>query len=151
MNVSRTAAIVLLVTLLIGMVLGVLGVGAASRYLVRPDPPLFRPPAPAGGFQEHMIRTIEPSDSVQEAKIRVIVERAADRNRALIQHLNGALKASVDSMRAELAPMLTTDQRERLERTASSLPPVRTPDGPGARCGGRGGPPDAPPDRPPPM
>lgn len=152
MNVSRTAALVLLVTLLTGMVIGVLGVGALSRYLMRFEPPRYRPPAPAGAFQEHMLRVIEPRDSVQEAKVRVVLERTADRNRTLIQNLNVSLKASVDSMRAEVAPLLTADQRERLERATDRLPPVREPGGPPPRGPGRGGPPpDAGPDRPPPL
>ena len=150
MTVSRTTAVVLLATLIIGMVLGVLGVGAAGRYVMRPDPPSSRPPAPAG-FQEHMIRVIEPTDRMQEARVRVVVERAADRNRAMIQDLNVHLRASVDSMRAELAPLLTGDQRERLAQATSRLPPVRGPGTPGGRGPGRGGPPPGPaPDRPPP-
>ena len=151
MNVSRTAAVALLATLITGMVIGVLGVGALGRHLMRLDPPRYRPPAPAGAFQEHMLRVIEPKDSIQEAKVRVVLERAADRNRALIQRLNVSLRASVDSMRTEIAPLLTADQRERLERATNRLPPVREPGGPGPRGPGMGGPPpDAPPDRPPP-
>lgn len=154
MTISRNAALAalaLFATLVIGIVLGVLGVGAATRYVMRIDPVRYRTPAPAGAFQEHMLRVIEPSDSIQEAKVRVVVERAGDRNRALLRELNVALKASVDTMRTELAPMLTADQRERLERTANRLPPVREPGPPPNRRPVRvGPPPDGPPDRPPP-
>ena len=155
MTISRNtalAALALCATLVIGMVLGVLGLGAATRYLMRFDPNQFpRVPAPAGAFQQHMLRMIEPTDSAQEVKVRVVVERAADRNRALIQALNVALKGSVDTMRTELAPLLTKDQRERLERAASRLPPIREPGPPAARGPIRvGPPPDGPPDRPPP-
>lgn len=149
---AALAALALVATLVIGMVLGVLGLGAATRYVTRPDQNRLPPvPAAAGGFQQHMLRVIEPSDSTQEGKVRVVVERAANRNRALIQALNVALKASVDTMRTELAPLLTTDQRERLDRAATRLPPIREPGRPAARGLIRlGPPPDGPPDRPPP-
>ncbi|CAN5882264.1 hypothetical protein BH11GEM2_BH11GEM2_28870 [soil metagenome] len=94
---------------------------------------------------------IEPSDSVQEARVRAIVERTAAHNRTMIQALNQSLRASVDSMRVELAPLLSATQRDRLDRAVQQLPPVRGPGAPGGRSPGRGGPPpDSPPDRPPP-
>ena len=144
----------LLATLVIGVALGALGAGAIRPRLERggPPPPRAGGPSPDGGLTEHVMRVIEPSDSAQATKVRAVVERTAARNRELIQELNGSLKASIDSMRAELAPMLTTDQRERLARAVRQLPAVRGPGAPGGR-GPRGGgpPPDGPPpDRPPP-
>ncbi|CAN5459094.1 hypothetical protein BH09GEM1_BH09GEM1_33870 [soil metagenome] len=141
MNVSRTAALLLLATLVVGIALGALGAGALRPRLERgpPPPPPEAGPRGSGGFAEHMMSVIEPTDSAQASAVRAVVERAAARNRRIIQDLNGSLKASVDSMRAKLAPMLTPDQRDRLERAVRQLPAVRGPGGPGSR--GRGGPP----------
>ena len=134
----------LIATLAIGAVLGVLGAGAMRPHL-EGRPPREGPPGPPGprgqgrpgGFAEHMQQVIEPRGPDQAAAVRAVVERTAARNRALIEQLNGSLRASVESMRAELGPLLDADQRERLERATNQLPPVG---GPGAP-GGRGGPP----------
>jgi hypothetical protein len=151
-NVSRSAALLLLATLIVGAALGVLGAGALRPRLERRNPPPPRQGGPpAGGFAEHMMSVIEPSDSVQEARVRAIVERTAAHNRTMIQALNQSLRASVDSMRVELAPLLSATQRGRLDRAVQQLPPVRGPGAPGGRSPGRGDrPPDSPPDRSPP-
>ena len=137
----------LIATLAIGVVLGILGAGA-MRPRLEGRRPREGPPGPQGpqgprgqgrpgGFAEHMQQVIEPRGPEQAAAVRVVVERTAARNRALIEHLNGSLRASVDSMRAELGPLLDADQRDRLERATNQLPPVG---GPGAPRG-RGRPP----------
>ncbi|MEO8624413.1 MAG: hypothetical protein ABI625_25250 [bacterium] len=144
MNVTRSAALLLLATLAIGIVLGTLGAGALRPRLETPPPlpgqPGARGPGRPGGFAEHMQDVIAPRDSVQAELVRAIVERTAARNRAIIEELNQTLRASVDSMRGELAPILTADQRDRLERATNQLPPIRGPGAPGRR-GGPGGPP----------
>lgn len=152
MNVSRSAGLLLAATLIIGVAMGALGAGAIRPRLERrPPPPPREGGPPGGGFAEHMMRVIEPTDSVQASKVRAVVERTASHNRAIIQDLNASLRASVDSMRAELSPMLTADQRERLGQAVSQLPPVRGPGAPRGEGTGRGGPPpDGPQDRPPP-
>jgi hypothetical protein len=152
MNVSRSAGLLLLATLAVGVALGALGAGALRPRLERINPPPPRQGGPpAGGFAEHIMSVIDPSDSAQESKVRAVVERTAARNRSSIEGLNQSLRASVDSMRVELTPMLTADQRERLDRAVRALPPVRGPGGAGPRGPGRGGPPPGrSPDRPPP-
>ena len=142
MNVSRTAALLLLGTLVVGVALGALGAGALRPRLEtrRPPPRGDDRGRGTGGFAAHMLEVIAPRDSTQGARVRVIVERAATRNRAHIEDLNHSLRASVDSMRAELAPFLSSDQRDRLERATNQLPPVRGPGPPGPReDGGRRG------------
>ena len=157
MNVTRSAAILLAVTLLLGVLLGVLGAGALRPRLERagPRPRGALPPrGEPGGFAAHMEEVIAPRDSAQRAAVRVVIERTAARNRVLIEQLNGTLRASVESMRVELAPLLSEDQRQRLERAAARLPAVRGPGGAGPRGRPRDGPPrrDGPPpgDAPPP-
>jgi hypothetical protein len=152
-NVSRSAGLLLLATLAVGVALGALGAGALRPRLERINPPPPRQGGPpAGGFAEHIMSVIDPSDSAQESKVRAVVERTAARNRSSIEGLNQSLRASVDSMRVELTPMLTADQRERLDRAVHALPPVRGPGAAGPRGPGRGGPPPGrSPDRPPPL
>ena len=141
MNVSRSAALLLLATLATGILLGALGAGAL-RPRLEGRPPFAGPPGSLGargqgrqngrgGFAAHMEEVIAPRDSAQSAAVRVVVERIAARNRALIEQLNGSLRASVDSMRSELAPILDAGQRDRLERATNRLPPVRGPGPPG--------------------
>jgi len=146
MNVTRSAALLLAATLVLGVLLGVLGAGALRLRFERGRPPMG-PPNPEregrpGAFAEHMEAVIAPTDSAQRSALRLVIERTAARNRMLIEQLNRTLRASVDSMRVELAPMLREDQRERLEQAVARLPAVRGPGGAGRR-----GPPG---ERPPP-
>lgn len=149
MTVTRSAAVLLAVTLLLGVLLGVLGAGALRPRLEGAGPPPIGPRPPRGGlggFAAHMEEVIAPRDSVQRIAVRVVIERTAARNRMLIEQLNRTLRASVDSMRVELAPVLDEDQRERLERAAARLPAVRGPGGAGPRGQPGDGPPrDGPP------
>jgi hypothetical protein len=138
MNVTRSAALLLAATLVIGMVLGVLGAGALRPRFERAGPPWMGAPNPGvrgrpGGFTEHMEEVIAPRDSAQRVVVRGVIDRTAARNRSLIEQLNRTLRASVDSMRGELAPLLSEDQRQRLERAVVRLPAVRGPGGPGPR------------------
>lgn len=136
MNVTRSAALLLAVTLVLGVLLGVLGAGALRPRLERAGPPPMGPPPPRGrpgGFAEHMEEVIAPRDSAQRLAVRVVIERTAARNRSLIEQLNRTLRASVDSMRIELGPVLSDDQRERLGQAVARLPAVGGPGGAGPR------------------
>ena len=139
MNVATKSAILLAATLAFGVVLGLVGAGALER--ARNGPP-GGGPRPAG-FANHMEEVIQPKDSTQAAQIRAIIARAAERNRTLISNANAALRQSVDSMQAELMPLLDEAQGDRLDRATHALPPIGLP-GRGGR-GGRGGPPPGPP------
>ena len=139
MNVATKSAILLAATLAFGVVLGLVGAGALERARNGPPPGGPRPP----GFANHMEEAIQPRDSSQAAQIRPIIARAAERNRAMISNANVALRQSVDSMKAELLPLLDDAQRDRLDRATRALPPIGLPGGRGGR--GRGGPPEGPP------
>ena len=142
MNVTRSAAMLLAVTLLLGVLLGVLGAGALRPRLERAGPPPMGPPRGGpGGFAAHMEEVIAPRDSAQRIAVQAVIARTAARNRLLIAQLNHTLRTSVDSMRVELAPVLDEEQRERLERAVARLPAVRGPGG----AGPRGQPGDGPP------
>lgn len=148
MNVTRSAALLLAATLVLGVILGVLGAGALRPRFERGGPPWMEPAHPGvrgrpGGFAEHMEEVIAPRDSAQRVVVRSVIARTAARNKSLIEQLNRTLRASVDSMRVELAPALGEDQRTRLERAVARLPAVRGPGSP--RPHGHGPPGDGPP------
>ena len=138
MNVTRSAALLLAATLVIGVLLGVLGAGALRPRFERAGPPWMEAPKSGvrgrpGGFAEHMEEVIAPRDSAQRVVVRSVIDRTAARNHSLIEQLNRTLRASVDSMRGELAPVLSEDQRQRLEQAVARLPAVRGPGGAGPR------------------
>lgn len=150
------AAIMLLSTLLLGIALGALGAGALSRQRNEQVQQLRRPL----GFVAHMEEVIQPRDSTQRAKVDSVLALTAARNDSILQGANTQLRSALDSMRAHLDPMLSADQRSRLEKTAQLAPPLRPagegrgppPDGRGPPPDGRGPPPDGrgpPGDRPP--
>jgi len=133
------AAIMLLITLLLGIALG--GVGALSRQRNERVQQLRRPP----GFVAHMEEVIQPRDSTQRAKVDSVLALTAARNDSILQGANTQLRNALDSMRAQLDPLLSVDQRSRLEKTAQLAPPLRPAgEGRGDRPPpeGRGPPPD---------
>ena len=129
------AAVMLLITLLLGVALGALGVSALSRHRADEVQQLRRPP----GFVAHMEEVIAPRDSVQRAKIKPILAATAARNEAILQQVNEQLHTALDSMRAQIDPLLDAAQRDRLERASKLAPPIRAG---GQGRDGRGPPPD---------
>lgn len=142
MSPSVRAWLLLGVTLLLGVCLGVLGGGALQERRMARVNDIRRP----GGFVEHVQRVIQPTSDSQWAKIRPLVEAAAMRNANMRRIHDSAMRAALDSLRAELNPILDERQRERLARFV--------PGRPGGPPGGRGVSEDGPPrprgDRPPP-
>lgn len=151
-QIDIKAAVMLFVTLLLGVALGALGVGALSRERNAEVQQLRRPP----GFVAHMEGVIQPRDSAQRAQVEPILAAAASRNDSILHSTNEQLRAALDSMRLRLAPMLDAPQRARLEQAARLAPQMQAPGGGGDRGDrpppregapppGRGPPPDGPP------
>lgn len=138
MNANMKSLVLLAATLVVGFSLGLF----ADATLVRGRRAQLRELRLPPGFVAHMNDIIDPHSSAQRDSIQPIIRATADRNEQIIRTANDRLRASMDSMRLALAPMLDTDQRARLDREAGRQP---NPFGPGP--GGRGGP---PPDGPPP-
>jgi len=160
MQIDTKAAVMLFVTLVLGIALGALGVGALSRQRNEQVQQLRHAP----GFVAHMEEVIQPRDSAQREKLEPILAATAARNDTILRGTNEQLRAALDSMRAKLAPVLDAPQRERLDQAAKLAPPIRPAgegrgeqgpprgEGPppkGGREGRRGPPPDGrgpPPD-----
>ena len=157
MKVETKSAVILLITLALGGAVGMLGQGAWQRARQQQVGALRRP----AGFVAHMESIIKPTAEQQQAVHRIL-EVIGMNNQRIIDSARTALRAELDSMQQQLAPVLTAEQHDRLA-TMSRLPdPFRPPpprdggrqdggprDGPGPPRDGppRGGP---PPDGPPP-
>ena len=122
----RTKSIALLVaTLLLGIVLGaVLNAWWAHERFER-----IRRLRTAGGFEQMVLRTVEPQSPEQREEIEQVVMGAAERLDSLRARHWGELRSVIDSMRVELEPVLTDEQmqalsdRIRMHRRRSGPPP----------------------------
>lgn len=141
MSPSVRAWLLLGVTLLLGICIGVLGGGALQERRLARVNDIRRP----GGFVEHVQDVIRPTSDSQWAKIRPIVESAAMRNAGMRHMHDSAMRVTLDSLRAELNPMLDERQRERLARFVPGRPGGPPPRG---DRNDRRGPPDGRPPRP---
>lgn len=146
MSVGAKSAVLLAVTLALGVLIGLAGAGSLERQRRGQLGGLGRPL----GFAAHMEEVISPRDGAQGDRVRPIIARAAERNQRLIREANESLRRSIDSMKTELDPLLDESQRRHLDDATRGFPGLG-PMGRGGR-GGRGGPPSfgPPPDRPPP-
>ncbi len=148
MSPSTRAWLLLVVTLLLGIVLGVLGGGALQERRRATLEDIRRP----GGFAEHLRDVIRPTSDSQWNAIRPLIEANARRNQEMRRAQDDAMRATLDSLKAALMPMLDAAQRERLARFVPRRPgggPPGSrggrPDGPrGPREGPDGGPPGGP-------
>ncbi len=104
--------VLLIVTLCLGIAIGVLGSGALQDRRMRRVNDMRRP----GGFVEHVQRVIRPTSDSQWKAIRPLIEAASQANAERRRAHDGATRASLDSLRAQLNPLLDEAQRERLAR-----------------------------------
>ncbi len=112
MNLQVKPALIIIGTLLIGIVLGALMARtlADSRYrridnMIRPDMLSIR-----------LIKIIEPLEADQREAVTAIVEETASKVRNLTRETRFEMHAVMDSMFAELQPLLTDRQKARLEK-----------------------------------
>ena len=108
---TRSAAI-LIVTLVIGMVLGALGFSAYQRHRFRDALSLARPAHFTAGIR----RAIPPIEETRRAEIAAVLRRIDERMRANRIARNRERRAQLDSVKSALEPLLTEDQRRRLRR-----------------------------------
>jgi hypothetical protein len=135
MIIDFRAALMLLVTLVLGVALGALGVGALSRQRQQEVRDLHRP----DGFVSRMEDAIGPRDSAQRLQIHGVIAATAATNDSIVRAANDQLRHALDSMRIRLTPMLDDGQRRRLDHAANIAPPMRAFPGDGR---GDGPPPD---------
>ncbi len=145
MSNSVRAWLLLVVTLLLGIAIGVLSGGALQERRQARVNDLRRP----GGFTEHVQEVIQPTSDAQWARIRPIVEATALQNAGMRRMHDSAMRATLDSMKAHVSPLLDERQRERLARFVPARPPRRRgeDDGPPPPRDGPPPPRDDPPPR----
>lgn len=138
MSNSVRAWLLLVVTLCLGIAIGVLGAGAMQGRRALRVSDMRRP----GGFIENVQEVIQPVSDSQWNLIRPIVEATAQENASRRRMHDSTMRSSLESLKAQLAPLLNDAQRDRLARFA---PPRRDgpPDGPRRRRPPRDG--DGPP------
>ena len=112
MSSSRRSAAILIATLVIGMVLGALGYGAFQRHRFRDALSLARPAHFTAGIR----RAIAPIEETRRPEITAVLQRIDERMRATRIARNQERRGQLDSVRAALEPLLTEDQRRRLDR-----------------------------------
>jgi hypothetical protein len=131
MTAGLKSMALLAITLIVGFSLGLFADATLVRGRRDRIDGLRRPP----GFVAHLESVIAPHSSAQADSIRPILEKGVQRNQEIVRGTRDRLKVAMDSMQAQLAPLLDADQRSRLAREIEHMPdPFR-----GGR--GRGGPP----------
>lgn len=109
----RTKSIALLVaTLLLGIVLG----AVLNAWWARERFERLRRLRTPGGFEQIVTRSLEPTSPEQRQEIEIVVGRTAQRLDSLRARHWRAVRATVDSMRIDLEPILTDEQQEVLTR-----------------------------------
>lgn len=131
MKIEWKAALILLLTLILGGVLGAVTRTAIATRRAEEIGGVRRP----AGFVNHMRDVIQPRDSAQLATVLPALEYTAARNDTIIREARERLRVELDSMRARIAGSLDAEQNRRLEEVGR----LGDPFGPGGR-GGPGGP-----------
>ena len=125
MSNSVRAWLLLVVTLCLGIAIGLLSAGALQERRTARVNNIRRP----GGFVEHVRDVIRPTSDSQWNAIRPLVEATSLQNIDRQRTHDSTIRAALDSLRSRLDPLLDDRQRERLARFVP------------ARPGGAGGPP----------
>lgn len=111
MNARTRSTVILVGTLILGMLLGAL---LTNLYFERRVGRMK-----ALRTEEGFIRTYEdvirPDEGPQKEKVREILRRSAPRFQRTFEEHRSEFRRMVDSLHAELNPLLTPDQRGRLE------------------------------------
>ncbi len=132
---DRTKSVLLIVaTLVIGMVLGSLVTGAIANRR------LDNLAEARGRISAFFLDAVEPESEEQAAAIREVLDAAAPRFKEIFESTRGEMMRLSDSVMAELDPILTDEQKKRLqERMHFRL--RRPPFGRDGKPGFRDGPP----------
>lgn len=115
MNTKSKSAALLIVTLLLGILLG--AIGSSTLHNQRLEE--LRSLRSKGGFMSSVEEVIAPKDENQRAQIRAVLERSQASLEQVSQDCRHRFKERADSMHAALAPLLSEQQVQRLEEWMS--------------------------------
>lgn len=110
MTTRTKSALLLFVTLVVGMLLGVLGASALQNRRAEK----IRDTRERGGMVRLMETVIQPVDEAQRAQLRAALEKSEDRFNVARRNCREILGAQRDSLLADLDLLLNPDQRERV-------------------------------------
>ncbi|MGQ9604127.1 MAG: hypothetical protein ACUVUU_07920 [bacterium] len=115
MNLQLKSALIIIVTMIIGILIGTFIVAplAARRYLAMMETLRHR-----AGLAYGIERMILP-DRSQKEYVKPVIRKYSERFEMLFQKHRKDVQALVDSLEAELNPLLTEEQKQRLERIRS--------------------------------
>lgn len=115
MNLQVKSGLIIVTTLLVGISIGtfIAAPHLARRHLARMDMLRHQP-----GFSRGIERLIIP-DRSQLDDIKPIVKKYSERFETLFEKHRDEVEALMDSLRAELDPLLTDQQKARLDRMRS--------------------------------
>lgn len=112
MKMETKTVLIVLGILIIGMIIGALITGAFARHRVGRFTSMREP----GRLSARVERIIDPDESQREA-VREILRKHSERFQEIHSQFEGEMLALRDSLREDLDPILTDEQKERLERT----------------------------------
>ena len=105
-NERKKAVLYLVITLVLGILIGTLVPGFFGRFRDRGG----RMRDQRGGGLTHIISRVVKPDSAQAARIKPIVAQTASRIEVLQIGCNQEVKSVMDSLRLQLQPILTKNQ-----------------------------------------
>lgn len=111
MTASTKSVLMLFSTLLIGVLLGSLTTGAVNNHRMHNLAEMRS----ARGLAFYLEDVVHPVSEEQREAIRAVLEEAAPRFAETMVESRERMRELTDSVRAELDPLLTEDQRQRLE------------------------------------
>ena len=112
MTTRTKSVLILTATLVLGMVLGALLFGSVQRHRFRHALSLARPQH----FTADLERVLQPRDDAEAQAIGAILDRFNTHMRNDRQQRSDAMRAGLDSLESQLAPILSEDQRTRLRQ-----------------------------------
>ena len=99
----------LLATLVVGMLLGAMILGAVLRNRLE----VLQDLRTADGFTSHVSRLIGPVDAAEATEVRAILEATGREVESLMDYQQEEFQILLDGMEAELAHRLTPEQMQR--------------------------------------
>lgn len=110
MTLQTKTVLIIVATLIVGIIVGALGSGFVIHRFARHMADVRHREM----FVERMVEVIDPAPEQEEA-IREILTRHAEMFAELSDSFHRETSALFDSLRSELDPVLTQEQKERLE------------------------------------
>jgi len=123
MSLKCKTTLIIVITLIIGILIGTFLVAPPiARQRIRKIAKMRH----REGFIRGLEQLIEPTDAQQDS-IRIILVRYGERFEGVFERQRKEIIALMDSLRQQLDPILTDEQKARLERVARRARCLRPP------------------------